>query len=61
MNDDILKNPAYQPLTDQQLARIDELCDRFDRELANGRGPRIEALEIGVQNGPTSAPKMDPP
>ncbi|MEZ6121781.1 MAG: protein kinase [Planctomycetaceae bacterium] len=42
MNDPSIRNPEYQPLTDQQLAEMDELCDRFDRELMNGDGPRIE-------------------
>ncbi len=42
MNDPSIRNPAYRSLTDQQLSEIDELCDRFDQELVNGRGPRIE-------------------
>jgi WD40 repeat protein/serine/threonine protein kinase len=36
-----MRNPDYQPLTDEQLARIDELCDRFDQELFQGNAPRI--------------------
>lgn len=44
MNDDTLKNPAYRSLSDQQLAEIDELCDRFDQELVNGDDPRIETF-----------------
>ncbi len=39
-----MRNPAYQALTDQQLSVIDALCDRFDRELVNGDGPRIETF-----------------
>ena len=39
-----MRNPAYQSLTDQQLSEIDDLCDRFDRELVNGRDPRIETF-----------------
>ena len=37
-----MKNPVYQSLSDQQLAEIDELCDRFDRELVAGNRPGIE-------------------
>ena len=37
-----MKNPVYQTLSDQQLAEIDELCDRFDRELVAGNKPGIE-------------------
>ena len=44
MNDSSMRNPAYQALTDQQLSVIDALCDRFDRELVNGDGPRIETF-----------------
>ena len=44
MNDPLLKNDSYQSLTDQQLSKIDELCDRFDRELQNGDAPRMEAF-----------------
>lgn len=44
MNDPSLRDPAYLSLTDQQLSEIDELCDRFDRELLNGDAPRIEAF-----------------
>lgn len=44
MNDPSLGNPAYLSLTDQQLSELDELCDRFDRELLNGDAPRIEAF-----------------
>ncbi len=44
MNDPSIKNPAYQALTDQQLSEIDALSDRFDRELVNGDGPRIETF-----------------
>ena len=39
-----MKNPAYRSLTDQQLAEIDDLCDRFDRELVGGNSPRIETF-----------------
>ena len=44
MNDQSLRNPAYLTLTDQQLSEIDALCDRFDQELVNGDGPRIETF-----------------
>lgn len=44
MHDPSLRNPAYQSLTDQQLSEIDDLCDRFDRELVNGGSPRIETF-----------------
>ena len=44
MNDSSLKNPVYLSFTDQQLSEIDDLCDRFDRELLNGGVPRMEAL-----------------
>jgi eukaryotic-like serine/threonine-protein kinase len=44
MHEPSLRNPAYQPLTDQQLLVIDDLCDRFDQELMNGGSPRIEAF-----------------
>ena len=44
MNDPSISNPAYQALTDQQLSVIDALCDRFDRELVQGAGPRIETF-----------------
>ncbi|MCA8986545.1 MAG: protein kinase [Planctomycetaceae bacterium] len=44
MNDPTIRNPAYQSLTNQQLSEIDELCDRFDEELLNGNGPRIETF-----------------
>ena len=44
MQDPSMRNPAYQSLTDQQLSEIDDLCDRFDRELVNGNGPRIESF-----------------
>ncbi|MEZ6057199.1 MAG: protein kinase [Planctomycetaceae bacterium] len=43
MNDPSLRNSTYQSLTDEQLADIDELCDRFDRELVTGGSPRIES------------------
>ena len=46
MNDRSLSNPAYLTLTDQQLSEIDELCDRFDQELVNGVGPRIETFMV---------------
>jgi WD40 repeat protein/serine/threonine protein kinase len=42
MDDPSITNPAYRSLTDQQLAEIDELCDRFDQELMDGQSPRIE-------------------
>jgi eukaryotic-like serine/threonine-protein kinase len=42
MNDPSMRNPAYLSLTDQQLSEIDELCDRFDRELMKGDAPQIE-------------------
>ncbi len=42
MNDRSMRNPAYQPLTDQQLSEIDELSDRFEQELVGGTDPRIE-------------------
>ena len=44
MNDPTLRNPVYQSLTDQQLSDLDELCDRFDRELVSGESPRIETF-----------------
>jgi len=44
MNTPSPNQPSYQSLTDDQLAEIDGLCDRFDRELVNGRGPRIETF-----------------
>jgi len=44
MHDPSITNSAYQSLTDQQLAEIDELCERFERELAEERGPRIETF-----------------
>ncbi len=44
MHDPSIRNPAYQSLTDQQFFEIDELCDRFDRELVSGDGPRIETF-----------------
>ena len=45
MHDDpSIRNPAYLSLTDQQLSEIDALCDRFDQELVNGTGPRIETF-----------------
>ena len=44
MNDRSLRNPAYLTLTDQQLSQIDELSDRFDEDLLNGHGPRIETF-----------------
>jgi hypothetical protein len=47
-----MRNPAYTSLTDQQLSKIDELCDRFDRELVNGHGPRIETF---LAEAPTAA------
>ncbi len=37
-----MRNSAYRSLNDQQLADIDELCDRFDQELVSGLGPKIE-------------------
>ena len=42
MNDPSIRNPAYLSLTDQQLSKIDELCDRFDQALVKGTSPRIE-------------------
>ncbi len=42
MNDALMRNPSYLSLTDQQLSEIDELCDRFDRELMKGAAPQIE-------------------
>jgi len=42
MHDSSITNPAYRSLTDQQLAEIDERCERFDQELVSGRSPRIE-------------------
>ena len=49
MNDDTsIGNTAYQRLSDKQLTEIDELCDRFDRELLNGVEPRIESYLIDV-------------
>ena len=51
MNDPSLKNASYRSLTDQQLSKIDELCDRFDRELLNGGAPRMEALLAEVPEG----------
>lgn len=44
MHDPSITNSAYQSLTDQQLAEMDELCERFEQELVNGRGPRIETF-----------------
>lgn len=46
MHDPSITNPAYRSLTDQQLSEIDELCDRFDQELVNSTGPRIEDFLI---------------
>lgn len=43
-----MTNPEYQPLTDQQLAQLDELCDRFDQELLEGKSPRIETFLAAV-------------
>ncbi|MCP4787295.1 MAG: protein kinase [Fuerstiella sp.] len=54
MNDPSLRNPVYQPLTDQQLSVVDDLCDRFDRELVNGTSPRIEDF---LTSAPESARK----
>ncbi len=51
MNDPSLENPAYLSLTDQQLSAIDELCDRFDRELQNGDAPRMEAFLAEAPEG----------
>ncbi len=51
MNDPSLKNPAYLSLSDQQLSEIDELCDRFDRELLNGDAPRMEAFLAEAPEG----------
>lgn len=48
MTDPSLSNPAYRSLSDQQLSEIDDLCDRFDRELVNGDRPSIEAFLAGV-------------
>jgi serine/threonine protein kinase len=42
MHDPSIQNPHYQSLTDQELLEIDALCDRFDRELLDASGPRIE-------------------
>ena len=42
MDDPSIRNPAYLALTDQQLAEIDALCDRFDQKLVKGDAPRIE-------------------
>ncbi|MEZ6137818.1 MAG: protein kinase [Pirellulaceae bacterium] len=39
-----MRNPAYRSLTDQQLIKIDGLCDLFDRELVSGAAPRIETF-----------------
>ena len=44
MNGFSLSNPSYDQFTDQQLSDLDECCDRFDRELVHGRGPRIETF-----------------
>lgn len=44
MHDPSIKNPAYEALTNQHIFLIDQLCDRFDRELAGGLGPRIESF-----------------
>jgi eukaryotic-like serine/threonine-protein kinase len=55
VNDSSLKNPAYLSFTDQQLSEIDELCDRFDRELLNGDAPRMEGFlakaPVGARDG----------
>jgi serine/threonine protein kinase/formylglycine-generating enzyme required for sulfatase activity len=45
MTDPTIRNPSYRSMTDQQLSEIDELCDRFDRELLNGHAPRMEAFQ----------------
>lgn len=42
------KNPAYEALTDQQLAEIDALCDRFDLELTHGNSPCLENFLMEV-------------
>ncbi len=52
MHDSSIRNPAYQSLTDRQLSEIDDLCDRFDRELVNGHGPRIETF---LEDAPEAA------
>lgn len=44
MPDLSITNPTYQPLTDQQLSDLDEHCDRFERELVDDCGPRIETF-----------------
>jgi eukaryotic-like serine/threonine-protein kinase len=44
MHNPSIKNPLYLLLTDQQLSEIDELCDRFDRELVTGDAPCIETF-----------------
>ena len=44
MSDPFIRNPAYLLLSDQQLSEIDDLGDRFDRELVKGDAPRIETF-----------------
>lgn len=44
MRDPSMRNPAYLSLTDQQLSEIDELCDRFEQEMVDGKHPRIETF-----------------
>ncbi|MBA4192534.1 MAG: hypothetical protein C0467_31590 [Planctomycetaceae bacterium] len=44
MHDPSIRNPAYLSLSDQQLSEIDELGDRFDRELVKGEASRIETF-----------------
>jgi len=44
MTDSSHNNPDYQRLSDQQFHEMDALSDRFDRELVNGDGPRIETF-----------------
>ncbi len=44
MRDPSIRNPAYLLLTDQQLSEIDDLGDRFDRELVKGDAPGMETF-----------------
>ncbi|MCA8996772.1 MAG: protein kinase, partial [Planctomycetaceae bacterium] len=55
MQDPSIRNPAYLTLTTQQLFEIDVLCDRFDQELMDGQGPRMESFlaeaPVAAQDG----------
>ncbi len=50
MADSSHNNPDYQLLSDQQFHEMDALSDRFDRELVNGDGPRIESFLAKAPN-----------